>query len=169
MLTQLDRHAYFPMLEVDDAQPLAGRLFERFFGHATPSYPRHFVLLYCPNKALGTHRTVAYVHQLPFGEVHLAGGMFVDERSYRALPSELYAEIRQEGGFGTMVLRESIARLGDSPAAFAYVGEPRSRRAVIRAGFVDAGEKHLMVYWRKPLSHSERIRLIQSVAAHGPF
>ena len=152
-----------------DAAPVAGELFRRFFGHAIPDYPRHFVLSYHAREAADKDRIVAYVHQLPFGEVHLAGGMFVDPASYRALPPELYTQIRQEGGFGTIVLRESISRLGDSPAAFARVGEPRSRQAVLRAGFVDTDEQHLMVYWRKPLSDSDKARLIRSVVSHGPF
>ena len=154
--------------EVDDARGAAGDLFRRAFGVDVPDYPRHFVLDY-RDSAGGEPRVVAYVHFMPYKEVYLGGGMCADERAYRAFPKWLFAEVRREGGLATIVTREAIGLLGDSPAAFGHVGEPRARQADLRTGFVDTGLPHLMVYWRKPLDEAEKRRLIELAHAHGPF
>jgi hypothetical protein len=155
--------------ELSDPRPLAGELFRRRFGHEMPQYPRHFGLFYVPRGDDGERRLVAYIHQMPFGEVHLGGGMCVDERAYRSFPKALFAEVRREGGLATIVTRDSIAMLGDSLAAFGHVGEPRARQADLRSGLVDTGRPHLMVFWRRPLSDADKERLIAMVDSRGPF
>jgi hypothetical protein len=157
--------------EVNDAAALAGGLFRRRFGHAIPDYPRHFVLVYSPPSGSKdtTPRVVAYVHQLPHEELYLCGGMCVDEGAYRRMPKRLYQQVRAEGGLATIVTRDSMGMLGESPASFGHVGEPRARAADLRTGFVDTGREHLMVYWRRDLAPAERERCIERVAALGPF
>ncbi|HZZ94348.1 MAG TPA: hypothetical protein VFE23_17435 [Usitatibacter sp.] len=161
-------HAWLRTEEVADARADAGELFRRSFGHDIPAYPRHFVLLYVPPGETG-RRVVAYVHQMPYGEVYLGGGMCVDERAYRAFPRWLFRQVREEGGLATIVTRDSLAMLGESPAAFGHVGEPRARQADLRTGYVDTGRPHLMVFWRKELPDAERRRLIDVAESHGPF
>jgi hypothetical protein len=166
-----DPHAWRAWLttqEVDDARADAGELFRRSFGHDIPTYPRHFVLLYTP-PGESERRVVAYVHQMPYREVYLGGGMCVDERAYREFPRWLFAQVRAEGGLATIVTRDSLAMLDDAPAAFGHVGEPRARQADLRTGYVDTGLPHLMVFWRKPLSDAEKKRLIGVAESHGPF
>ncbi len=162
---------HFRTWEVSDARALAGKLFERSFGHAIPDYPRHFVLVYSPEPAARdtAPKVVAYVHQSPFEELYLCGGMCVDEGAYRRMPRELFEQVRGEGGLATLVTRDSMAMLGDSPASFGHVGEPRARAADLRTGFVDTGREHLMAYWRRALPEEEKARLIERVAAIGPF
>ncbi len=155
--------------EVADARPWAGELFRRAFGHPVPAEPRHFVLVYFPASTDEAPAVVAYVHQAPLDEVYLGGGMCADERAYRRFPRWLFQAVKDEGGLATIVTRESIGMLGDSPACFGHVGEPRARQADLRTGFVDTGRPHLMVYWRKPSSEEERARLVAKVEAHGPF
>jgi hypothetical protein len=155
--------------EIADARADAGELFRRSFGHEIPSYPRHFVLLYVPPGEPSARRVVAYVHQMPYGEVYLGGGMCVDERAYRGFPRWLFQQVRGEGGLATIVTRDSLAMLGDAPAAFGHVGEPRARQADLRTGYVDTGRPHLMVFWRRALSDAEKARLIGVAEAHGPF
>ncbi len=159
--------------EVNDATVVAGELFSRRFpGHTVPGYPRHFVLVYSPppGEADTTPRVAAYMHHTPHEEgFHLSGGMCVDPAAYRRLPKWLFAQVRDEGGLATLMARESIALLGDSPAAFGHVGEPRARAADLRAGFVDTDREHLMVVWRRDLGEDEKRRLIDRVAALGPF
>jgi hypothetical protein len=157
--------------EVNDARTVAGDLFRRSFGHDIPTYPRHFVLVYSPpsDEDDTTPKVVAYVHQRPFEEVHLGGGMCVDALAYRRMPRWLFDQVRDEGGLATIVTRDSLAMLGDSPAAFGHVGEPRARQADLRTGYVDTGVEHLMVYWRKPISEEEKQRIISKVAAVGAF
>lgn len=154
--------------ELDDARAAAGELFRRSFGHDIPDYPRHFVLFHSPPGAPQRH-AVAYVHQMAYREVYLTGGMCVDERVYRRFPRWLFSQVREEGGLATIVTRDSMGMLGESPAAFGHVGEPRARAADLRTGFVDTGLPHLMVYWRKELPEAEKRRLIALAEAHGPF
>jgi hypothetical protein len=157
--------------EVHDAQAVAGDLFKRSFGHAVPTYPRHFVLVYSPpsDEDGNTPKVVAYVHQRPFEDVYLGGGMCVDAVAYRRMPRWLFDQVKDEGGLATIVTRDSLSMLGDSPAAFGHVGEPRARQADLRTGYVDTGVEHLMVYWRKPLGEDEKRRIIEKVAAVGAF
>ena len=155
--------------EVDDARPVAGELFLRRFGHEIPGYPRHFVLYYMAQGNAAQRRVAAYVHQLPHREIYLTGGMCADERLYRTLPRWLFAQVKQEGGLATLVTRDSMAMLGDSPAAFGHVGEPRARQADLRTGFVDTGKPFLMAFWRKSLPRAEQERLIAIAEACCPF
>lgn len=154
--------------EVADARDAAGALFKRAFGHDIPDYPRHFILTYAADDGAAP-RVVAYVHQSAYHEVFLCGGMCVDERAYRAFPRGLFAQVRAQGGLATIVTRDSFEFLGDSPAVFGHVGEPRARAADLRTGFVDTGIEHLMVVWRRALPVAEQARLIALVQAHGPF
>ena len=155
--------------EVNDARVVAGDLFKRCFHHEVPDYPRHFVLVHSPPAGGAAPEVVAYVHQLPYGEVHLCGGMCVDERAYRRFPRWLFDEVRREGGLATIVTRDSMGMLGESVASFGHVGEPRARAADLRTGFVDTGRTHLMAMWLKPVTEEEKARLISHVEAHGPF
>lgn len=156
--------------EVHDARKTAGDLFRRCFNHEIPDYPRHFVLVYSPVPGKDAKpEVVAYVHQSPFGEVHLCGGMCVDERAYRRFPKWLFEQVREQGGLATIVTRDSMKMLGDSVASFGHVGEPRARAADLRTGFVDTGRPHLMVMWLKDIPETERLRLINTAEAHGPF
>jgi hypothetical protein len=157
--------------EVHDARVVAGELFRRSFGHEIPDYPRHFVLVYSPPPGAEdtTPRVVAYVHQTPFENVYLGGGMCVDERAYRSFSKALFAEVRREGGLATIVTRDSIAMMGEAVAAFGHVGEPRARQADLRTGYVDTGRPHLMVVWRRDLPEEEKQRILDRVEAQGPF
>lgn len=157
--------------EVHDARVVASDLFRRSFGHEVPDYPRHFVTVYSPpaGETDAAPRVVSYVHQTPFENVHLGGGMCVDAAAYRQMPRWLFEQVREQGGLATIVTRDSIGMLGDSPASFGHVGEPRSRAANLRTGYVDTGHQHLMVFWRRELPASERERLVDRVASLGPF
>ncbi len=157
--------------EVSDARVLAGDLFRRSFGQDVPDYPRHFVLVYSPESGPGstTPEVVAYCHQRAFEEVYLEGGMCADAGAYRRMPRWLFEQARAQGGLATIVSRQSIAMLGDSPATFGHVGEPRARAADLRTGFVDTGKEHLMVFWRRELPEEEKRRLIERVASIGAF
>ena len=157
--------------EVSDARVLAGDLFRRSFGQDVPDYPRHFVLVYSPESGPGSTapEVVAYCHQSAFEEVYLEGGMCADAGAYRRMPRWLFEQARAQGGLATIVSRQSIAMLGESPATFGHVGEPRARAADLRTGFVDTGKEHLMVFWRRELPEEEKRRLIERVASIGAF
>lgn len=162
---------YFRTWEVNDAQVVAGDLFQKGFGAPAPNYPRHFVLVYSPPSDAEdtTPRVVAYAHQRPFEDVYLGGGMVADPSAYRKMPKWLFEQVKREGGLATIVSRGSISMLGDSPASFGFVGEPRAHAADLRTGFVDTGIEHLMVCWRRDVANEEKRRLIAKVATVGPF
>ena len=157
--------------EVNDASMVAGDLFRRCFGHDVPGYPRHFVLVHSPEP--GSEEppaVVAYVHQIQQENYALCGGMCVDERAYRRFPHWLFQAVREQGGLATIVTRDSVEMLGqDCVAVFGHVGEPRARAADLRTGFVDTDREHLMVVWRKDLPLDEKERLVDRIAALGPF
>ena len=153
--------------EIASPPASVARLFQRSFGHPIPTYPRHFVMWYEPHG--GEAIVAAYIHQLPFHEVHLAGGMCVDPRVYRMLDAATFKEVRDAGGLATVIMTDTYALLGDSPAVFGHVNEPRARQADLRAGMVDTDREHLMVYWRRELPPAEKRRLVDLVAAHGAF
>jgi hypothetical protein len=156
--------------EINDARVVAGPLFRRSFGHEVPDFPRHFVLVYSPPAGAGEEPEVlAYVHQTAHAGVYLCGGMCVDERAYRRFPRWLFSAVREQGGLATIVTRDSVAMLGDCPAVFGHVGEPRARAADLRTGFVDTGREHLMVIWRRELAAAEREALVDAVERLGPF
>ena len=95
--------------------------------------------------------------------------MCADAAVYRELPRDAFKEVQDAGGFATMILRNTFGMLGDSAAVFGHVAEPRARQADLRAGMVETGREHLMVYWLRELSEHDKKRLIEVVAQHGPF
>ena len=151
----------FSTRELQSAEA-ARALFTRSFGHEPPSYPRHFGLF-------GGDLLVAYIHYLPFETAHLGGGLCVDERSYRRLSKEAWEDVKRQGGLATMLIRDTLGMLGESAAAFAHVGEPRSKQAQVRAGLVETGVPNLMVFWRRDLAEHEKARLVARVREHGRF
>ena len=166
-----DWRDYFQTWEVNDAKALAGELFRKSFGHDIPDMAHHYVLVYSPPAGSDDvqPRIVAYVHQLPKEGFHLCGGMCVDERAYRTFPKWLFGQVRDAGGLATLVTSDSMQMLGDSPAAFGYVGDSKARAADLRTGFVDTGIDLLMVKWLKPLPEEEKRRLVERAAALMPF
>jgi hypothetical protein len=96
--------------------------------------------------------------------------MCADQRAYRRMPKWLFKVVREQGGLATIVTRDSVDMLGgECSAVFGYVGEPRARAADLRTGFVDTDREHLMVIWLQPLLEHEKRRLVDQVAAAGPF
>ena len=169
-VTPLDWRACLRTYEVHEARVLAGELFQKSFGHVIPDYPKHFVLVYSPPAGSAeAPRIVAYVHFSPYEEVFLGGGMCADPGAYRAFPKPLFDVVKREGGLATIVTRDALGMLGDSPAAFGHVGEPRARQADLRTGFVDTGRPHIMAYWRRALPDAEKQRLLDKVEKIGPF
>jgi hypothetical protein len=157
----------FRMQELISTPASVDKLFRRSFGHKIPRYPRHFALWFeRPGRA---PVPAAYIHQLPFDIVYLAGGMCVDASIYRQLDKETFRAVRDAGGLATIIMTDTYAMLGDSPAVFGHVDEPRARQADYRAGMIDTDRAHLMVYWRRELPEPEKRRLIDLVARHGPF
>lgn len=157
---------FISIVEVDDATPLAGKLFLQKFKHSIPDYPRHFIAFYEPSPGLKT--TVGYVHFSPFENVFLGGGMCVDTAAYRRMSPEQVRRIREVGSLAEYMLRNTLDMLGPCAAIFGSVGDATARVVDLRAGFVDTGEPHLMVVWRDA-AESEKAAILTKVAALGSF
>jgi peptidoglycan/xylan/chitin deacetylase (PgdA/CDA1 family) len=160
------------VVEVDDgADFLVGDLFRRRFGApAAPDYPRHFVAFY--KREPFTLEPIGYVHQTPWEQCYLTGGLVVDNQLIRRMPEEHRAVIwGQGGGVAEQLLRQSFKRVTpSSKAIWGYVGDPRAEKVDLRVGFVHTGHPFLMVIWNESIvSPLEKEQLVEKAAALGPF
>jgi hypothetical protein len=155
------------IVEVDDADALAGELFFATFGHPIPKFPRHFVAL----QRVGSRAlcVASYIHYTAWGrEAWLCGGLCVDRQAYsRAEPGDA-AEWKRAGGIGEIVLRDTLSRLTDR-IVFGYCGDARQWQHDLNVGFVPAGPPHLLVMWNSVFSRPEQEKLIARAAAMGAF
>jgi len=153
--------------EVTDAEFYIGDLFRRRFGADPPTYPRHFVGFYRPS--LNIYHAVGYVHYSPFEDSFLCGGLVIDDRLYRKMPSEHRRHIKGAGGIAESMLRATFARLTDAPAIWGYVGNKQSDVVTQRAGFVHTDHRYVMVVWNRDMPEVERKERLDRVIAIGPF
>ena len=157
---------WFRIVEVNDVERYAGALFRRCFRNPPPDAPRHFVALV---DADGDERTIGYIHYEKLDNVYLGGGMCIDERVFRRLPTERREHLKQAGGIAEQMLRHTTAALANAKAIFGYVGDKRAERVDLRAGFEHTGTEHLIVFWPRPLPADEQRAIVARVARVGPF
>lgn len=155
------------VIEVADAEPLAGDLFRRLFHFPPPDYPRHFVAMYEPHA--GEALTLGYIHFTRQGKVYLCGGMAFDERLYRRLPAADRQALRALGGVAHLMHERTRPSLADAEAIFGYVGDVKAERVDLRSGFVHTGHKHLIVTWLRDLPPGRQEALVEEIRAIGPF
>jgi hypothetical protein len=153
--------------EVDNARYFVNALFRRRFRADAPEGPRHFIAFHRATPF--EFAALGYVHYLAFEDSWLCGGMVMDERAYRRLPSAQRATIRQAGGVAEIMLRATFAQLRAAPAIWGYVGDRQAEAVDLRAGFEHTGVKHVMVCWNRPLPAAEKSARLARVAALGPF
>ena len=156
------------IVEVDDAAGVAGRLFQKTFGHAIPDFPRHFVALHDQGDTL---RAVAYVHYSAWDDhAWLCGGVCADREAYQRAEPEEAAEWKRAGGLGEIIMRTTLAKLNDRPAIFAHCGEPRQWQHDLNVGFIPAAPPTtLLVIWKHSLAEREQQNMIDRALALGPF
>lgn len=161
--------AAFRVVEVVDAEFLAGALFRRRFATTDfPQTPKHFVAFHQGSD--GNLRVLGYVHYEIWQQQAMGGGLVIDERAYRQLPAADRAALRAGGGVAELMLRESFALLPASLIAiWAYIGDALSEKVNRRVGFQPTGEQYIRVIWRRPLSASEQATWLQRVIGYGPF
>jgi hypothetical protein len=153
--------------EVTAAEFFIGDLFRRRFGGDPPSYPRGFVAFYKPDDF--NLQSVGFVHFMAFEDSYLCGGLVKDDQRYRQMPTEHTNVIRAAGGIAEKLLRATFARLADSPAIWAHVGNPLAERVLLRVGFQHTEDQHIMVYWNKDLPAEEKAQRFARVVALGSF
>ena len=157
---------WFRIVEVDDVEQYAGALFRRCFRNPPPDTPRHFV---ARADVGGEEQTIGYIHYSKFENAYLGGGMCIDERVFRRLPTDRRDELKRAGGIAEQMLRHTTAALADANAIFGYVGDKRAERVDLRAGFEHTGMEHLIVFWPRPLPLEQQHAIVARVARLGPF
>lgn len=153
------------IIEVRNAAPRAGALFQRTFSAAIPDFPRHFMIVPVHDH---TAAALSYVHYTQCGTGWLAGGLVADSMRLRHLDRATTEAVRRQGGFAEWLMRATCAAL-DGDAAFALIGDRRSETVNERVGFVRTGHPHLWVLWKRPLEPREKQRLVDRVLAVGTF
>ncbi len=139
-------------------------------GLAIPTPPaawRQFVALYrWPDDRV---ETVGFCNWIRFNDVYLEGGLCVRPGFYRRLPRAQFAECAERGGVAQIMMDAAAAELNDCPAWFGFCGDYKSYRVCLRAGFVPTGRKFLIARWFGDVSDGEKSRLVDMIAAIGPF
>lgn len=166
-LTESTRPSHLRVLEVHDAAPYAGALFERKFRTPIPDFPRHFVLVFQPpGQEL---RTLAYVHHTAFESGYLAGGLVADGNEFRKLNRQTQDALMRRGGMGQWVMSESCQRLQPCDAIYAYIGDAKSRDVNLRIGYRLVHAPYLYVLPSKGLAAERIAALTAKVVGLGPF
>ena len=117
----------------------------------------------------GAEETIGFCNWIRFGEVYLEGGMCVQKDFYRRLPANHFQECRLKGGIAQMMMEDAASKLNDCAAWFGYCGDGKALAVNLRVGYELTRHKHLIVKWFRPLPPDARSRLIDSIAAIGPF
>lgn len=92
----------------------------------------------------------------------------MDAGLYRSLSAGERKRIKGRGSLSRWLLNESIARLRDKIAVFAYTGNAMSRRDGLASGFTATTFPNLIVQWHTDDADRRRT-LVQNVARLGPF
>jgi len=155
------------LLEVGDAEPLAGPLFMRSFNQRIPNFPKHFVLLATNEQCQSI--TLGYVHFTKFQNFYLCGGMCVNTRALRHIPKYLRAEMNELGGVAYHMLSKSINSINDCDVIFGHVGHKGAYKIDLAVGFEETGFPHLLAYWKTELTDEEQNQVIRTARAFEPF
>ncbi len=160
-------HIKIQLIEVADAEPLAGTLFLRSFNDVIPDFPKHFVLMAIDEN--GAALTLGYVHFTKHLNMYLGGGMCVNTRALRHLPKYLRAQLNQQGGVAFTMLSESVKQLNDCDAVFGYVGHKGAYKIDLAVGFEQTEHPHLIVYWKRQSDLDHQQQIIKAAFEFGPF
>ncbi len=154
----------FTVEEIVEPDAEVDALFMSSFRAAAPRFPLHFIVRWNRDRSVA-----GYVHYTAHEPgVYLCGGLCVDVRPYRRMSAEDRATMRVEGSLSRWMSRESIARLPDKQAVFAYTGNPMSIRDALALDFQRTSHPHLMVQWHAaPVA--ARVGIVDRVASIGPF
>jgi len=162
-----------------EAQRYAADLFRECFNAGFPvprdqSLPvptppqnwRQYVATYDWN---GTPETVGFCNWIRHRDVYLQGGMCVKKNFYRRLPREQFRECQERGGLAQMMMAAAERELDDCVAWFGYCGDAKALAVDLRAGYVTTPRKFVIVKWFRDIPERDRERLVDEIAAIGPF
>ena len=169
------------VFETKDAASFAGALFQESFNSAFPirtAYKildtqiqpedwRQFVAIYTwPD---GTAECVGFCNWIKYKDVYLEGGLAVQRNFYRRLAKPHFAECSARGGIAQIMMDTAATKLTDCAAWFGYVGDAKSKRVVMRVGYIRTDHQYLIVKWMRSLPEAERQARIEDVTRIGPF
>jgi hypothetical protein len=117
----------------------------------------------------GREEAVGFCNWIRHGDVYLQGGMCARENVYRRMPKEHFRACREHGGIAQMMMATAARELNDAIAWFGYCGDAKAMAVDLRAGYVRTSHPHLIVKWFREVPAAERERLVESIAAIGPF
>ncbi len=155
------------LLEVDDAEPLAGKIFKHSFNDHIPDFPKHFVLVASNQKSQSI--TLGYVHFTQQQNIYLGGGMCINTPALRHLPKQLRTQLSEQGGVAFYMLSAAVKKLNDCDAVFGYVGHKGAYKIDLAVGFEQTIHQHLIVYWKSALDPVQQQQIIQTAHEFGPF
>ncbi|MCB1581794.1 MAG: hypothetical protein R3E90_07520 [Marinicella sp.] len=155
------------LIEVANAEPLAGDLFTKSFNAPIPDFPKHFVLV--TQDQSDKQLILGYVHFTKHQNMYLGGGMCVNTRALRQLPKPLRNQLNRQGGVAYTMLSQAVHELHDCAAVFGYVGHKGAYKIDLAVGFKPTVYRHLIVYWKQSLSESEQQQIINEAHKLGPF
>lgn len=112
---------------------------------------------------------MGFCNWIRHGDVYLEGGMCVRENVYRRMPREHFRQCREQGGIAQMMMATAARELDDAAAWFGYCGDAKAMAVDLRAGYMRTRHPHLIVKWFREIAAHEQERLIESIAAIGPF
>jgi len=164
----------------DEAGRLAAGLFRECFNAGFPeprdnslSVPtppeswRQYVATYrWPD---GEEETVGFCNWIRHRDVYLQGGMCVRKTFYRRLPREQFRELQSRGGLAQMMMAAAERELDDCVAWFGYCGDAKALAVDLRAGYETTDRRYVIVKWFDAPAAPERRRIIDEIAAIGPF
>lgn len=102
-------------------------------------------------------------------DVYLEGGMCVRASFYRRLSRAHFRECSSLGGVAQLMMETAATQLNDCAAWFGYCGDRKAMIVDLRFGYVPTRFPHLIVKWFRTLPDEARDRIIESIAALGPF
>ncbi|MBX3696842.1 MAG: hypothetical protein KF811_03460 [Dokdonella sp.] len=159
---------FIAISEIDHAELLVSRLFQRKFGHSPPTYPRHLVAFY--RDPAGALHVGGYSHMMPFGDVYLSGGSCTNGETARLMSPGERDALRDAGGIWFHLLKYAFRKYADCcDAFFGHCGDPRALEVALAAGFVQTEHEHVIVHWHKALHPNIRRALLAKVHALGTF
>lgn len=164
---ELSENIRISLIEVTDAKPVAGDLFAKCFKAPIPDFPKHFVLVFKDDN--NEQHTLGYVHFTKHQNMYLGGGMCVNTAALRLLPKTHRNQLNQQGGVAYTMLSEAVHQLNDCVAVFGYVGHKGAYKIDLAVGFEQTQYRHLIVYWKQPLTTEQQQQTIEEAHKVGPF
>ncbi|MCV6627257.1 MAG: polysaccharide deacetylase family protein [Cellvibrionaceae bacterium] len=160
----------FGVVEVDQAEFLAGDLFRRRFNtDSFPETPHHYIAFV--KLACGNLVRVGYIHQTAWNGCFLTGGLVSENQPATPIPKAIKALIWEHGGVAKLLMSYAVNSVpADTKAVWAYSGHPSTLKMCDELGLLPTSAPHVRMKWLDTSAdEQERARYLAQVVALGPF